>query len=316
MRLPMLVALAAALASPCPVGCSFLETRSQGASSPCGCGTGLVRRVKTREELEKLSQPDLDAYEREVDAELDELKGTQESAAKKHKDALKDMHETSDELTKQMTEKTNAADADNKKGQEEYKAGGEKVKKLEKELQGLSDKQSAAQAELATVNSNLEFEVLNAQGCECDAVETVLAKHGHKHSRVHGKGKKGNLTKKKTSLLSAPDLKKVFKIEKTEAEIVDIMKDVQAEQSDYDTEVRAIQHDREAAERNHTHVVSSAGRDSDLLKKRASAQEDALKVLESMVSSKSKAVEAAESRAKDAKAQLDELTAELRRCGC
>merc|ERR1719207_423168 len=102
----MLLLLVAALASPCPAGCSFLEGHGLRGGGPCGCGFGLVRRVKTRDELEKLAQPDLDAYKREVDAELLELKGEKDASAEKHKAELKEMKATQADIINAMAEKT------------------------------------------------------------------------------------------------------------------------------------------------------------------------------------------------------------------
>lgn len=316
MRLLLVVALAV----PCPSGCSFLEGKGlRGASdSPCGCGFGLVRRVKTRDELEKLAQPDLDAYQREVDAELAELKGEKDASAEKHKTELKEMKETSAEITAQMSEKAGEGKADFQKKHDQYAADAAKVTELETTVKELSDRQASAQADLAVVNGDLEFNLMNAQSCECEGVEQVLVKHGRsrKHRKSNSEVRKEKKQGKKASLLAAPDFPKIFAIEKAESEIVDLLTDIQKGQSEYDSEVRKIQHTREMSQLNHTKVMSSAGKDADLLTKRADAQANAVKALESMVAAKEKQVEAAEGRADRAKEQLDGLTAELKKCGC
>lgn len=313
----MRLLLALALATPCPTGCSFLEGKGLRGQGPCGCGFGLVRRVKSRDELEKLSQPELDAYKRDVDSELDELKGEKDAAIEKHKTELKEMKETSKEISDQMTAKAGEGKSDFAAKQAQYTADAEKVADLENQVKELSDRQAAAQANLAVVNGDLEFNLMNAQSCDCEGVEVVLAKHGrHVHHRKSNSEVRKEKKAKKASLLSAPDFKTIFHIEKVESEIVDLLTDIQKGQSEYDAEVRDIQHGRKMAELNHTKVMSSAGKDADLLKTRAEAQADAVKALEAMVESREKQAEAMEARADRAKEQLDGLTAELQKCGC
>lgn len=322
----MLRLLVAVLAScpgvPCDV--ALLQAKGlRGAKGPCGCGFGLIRRVQTRNELEKLSQPDLDAFKREVDAEKVSLTGEKDASAEKHEKELKEMKATSKELTDQMNSKTDESKATFKKDQASYVADAEAVKELETKVRELSDRQASAQADLSVVNGDLEFNLMNAQSCECDAVETVLIKHlHHKHKApTNATARKSNSEvrkekKQKAALLAAPDFKTIFAIEKTETEIVALLKDIQEGQSAYDAEVRAIQHARDAFQLNHTHVTSNGMKDADLLSKRHEAQGDAKKALEDMATAKEGMVEAAEARAKDAKAQLEELTAELKKCGC
>lgn len=314
----MRLLLAVALATPCPAGCSFLEGKGLrgGSDSPCGCGFGLVRRVKSRTELEKLSQPDLDAYKRDVDSELDELKGEKDAGIEKHKAELKEMKATSKEITDQMSQKAGEGKSDFAAKQAAYQADAEKVADLEKQVKELSDRQASAQANLAVVNGDLEFKLMSAQSCDCAGVEVVLAKHGrHVHHRKSNSEVRKE-KKAKASLLSAPDFKTIFHIEKVESEIVDLLTDIQKGQSEYDKEVRDIQHGRKMADLNHTKVMSSATKDADLLKTRAAAQADAAAALEAMVASREKQAEAMEDRADKAKEQLDGLTAELQKCGC
>merc|ERR1719502_980076 len=130
-----------------------------------------------------MPQPELDAYQREVDSELDELKGARDAAEESHKKELKEMHQTSEDLNNAMYGKTGEAAADFKKAKEQYDEERKNITAMEEEVRELSDKQAAAQAELAVVNGELEAKLFSARACECDDVETVLAKHGHAHKK-------------------------------------------------------------------------------------------------------------------------------------
>lgn len=304
-----MLAITQAVLAPCRPCGAFLEN---AAASPCGCGTGIVRKVHTRDELKALSQHELDELLRNFETERDELIGAEESNAKKHKKALEELDETAKGLEDKLWGEAGDHSAKYKEKLAEYQKQGEEVAKLEAEVQADAERISTVRHD--SIHDDLEMALIYLGDCDCKGSETVLMRRKrlmHKPKLIALRSSVGA-----TEPSGADKLKTVFEIEKLEQEMVGLMEDTQSGQSAYDKKVRQVQTGMEAMERNSTSIHTKQIKSDDLLEERMQAQARGLKPLTAMAESKRRAADAAEAGLAEAKAQLKELDDTLVGCGC
>jgi len=310
MRALTLLVAVAALHVPCQPCMGFLQSSSD---SPCGCGTGLVRKVHTRDELDGMSQVQLDTLLRDTERELDEAKGNEEYMTKKHETGLKKLNETVTDMQNSLWDKSAETKGSYAETQSKYSQDAETVATIEANIAKMSDELSGAKSSLSMLHKELEYPLMSAAGCQCKAAEDAAAALLSVRSRGHQTKAQLLTVHAKTK---GVNLETVFEIERLEAEFVLVLTETGAAQAAYDKNVRDLNALTEKAQINGKMVAGQQERAAEFLNTRVKAQDKALTALRTMESRKHDDVERVKGDLEAAKEKLASLEEELANCGC
>jgi hypothetical protein len=317
------VAAASLLRGPCRP-CTALLDGAEAASGPCGCGFGIVRKSHTREELEAMSQVELDKMLRESEDELDELKGALEAQKKDHAAKLGEMNDT----TKAMQDSLWKETGENKGAYSTLKSSAEadEVAKLEDDLKMTADNVTNLKITFADLQEELGYQLSALNGCpKCHEkgvllvaakAESLFADQPEKEGRKLLDSHLSLLREAAKESPRAKKLKVILPIEKLEMQLVKVTEETQEDQAAYDTAVRGFIAAQDKMKLNHTTVTSRQEREADSLDVRVESQEKAKAALEKIVAAKSGQAENIALRLHAAETQVKALKKQMSTCNC
>jgi chromosome segregation ATPase len=274
----------------------------------------MVRKVHTREELESMSQAELDKLKRDTEDELDESKGTEASEEKEHAKELEDLNQTTKDLKAELWGNAGDKKQAYHDAQANYTGEGEAVAEIEKEIREETNPIMDLKFEISQIQEDLGMKLMILSDCECKNADeaALLSKKKTLQAEllaVHAEG----------SAQGPERVRKIetaIEIEKLEREIVTVIRATQDDQKEYDTGVNELQEMQEAMKRNSSMVGTQQVKSDDLLATRAASLAKAKETLERMIADKKQQHADLEKRAEDMKAKVAELEKELAACGC
>jgi chromosome segregation ATPase len=320
--------------APCRPCTGLLE---EADASPCGCGFGLVRKVRTREELEALSQAALDKLLCDSENELDELKGSLKEQEKEHAKALDGLNTSTKDLKEELWGAAADAKATYQEAQANYSGEAETVAQLEEDLQNEAHKVTDLKFEFSQVQEDVGFKLMVLENCKCEKKEEKAEKAeaadeattaapaaagpSFQLSLAAVPSLRAQLAALRVELRSegperVKQIETAMQIERVETELVTVTKALDEEQSAYDAAVRGLGDAQEAMKRNASSVSTKAVSSQSLMNKRAEAQGKAQEALGHMVAVKKAQAESAQSKLESVKKQVKELEQALSECGC
>jgi hypothetical protein len=331
------VAAASLLRGPCRPCTALLDGAEAG---PCGCGFGIVRKSHTREELEVLSQVELDKLLRDSEDELDELTGALEAQKKDHADKLKDMNETTKGMQDELWKETGTSKAGYMTLKKNYSAEADEVAKMEDDLKMAADNVTNLKITFGDLQEELGYQLAALNGCpDChkEGVLLVAAKaeslfadrpasagqallDSHlallrQNAAVAAREEQRSEEDLKESP-RAKKLKSILPIERLEMKLVKVTEETQDDQAAYDTAMRDFIAVQDKMKLNHTTVTSRQEREADSLDVRVESQEKAKAALDKIVASKSEQAENIALRLHAAETQVAALKKKLSSCNC
>lgn len=320
LRWTVAFAAAALLRSPCRPCTGFLEG---SVSSPCGCGTGIVRKVHTREELEAMTQAELDKLLRDEENELDEMGGALTASKKKHEEHIKEMNETTQAMEDELFNETDTKKSTYEDLKSNYSGEADEVKDLEGELKTQSDNITNLKFEFEQLHEEMEYQMMVLENCNCPEENLgLLAANAEAVLAGRPAAEGAALLSHHQAVLRQSNpgrqmmLKTAITIEKEEAKLVEATIEAQDEQSGYDAMVNALMATQEKMKSNHTRVSSRQVRDQESLELRSESQDKAKEALVKMVGTKTEQAETIAGHLHAAETQVAALKKKLAACGC
>jgi len=320
LRWAVVVLTAALLRSPCRPCTGFLEG---SVSSPCGCGTGIVRKVHTREELEANTQAELDKLLRDEQNELEEMEGALVASKKKHKKALDEMNASVLGKQDDLWNETDTKKSSYEDLKSNYSGEADEVKTLEEELKAQADNATNLKIKFADLHEEMEYQIMVLENCNCPEENLGLIAANAEATLDGRPATEGAaLLSQDKAVMRTQDpgrqmmLKTAITIEKEEAKLVEATVAAQDEQGGYDATINALLSQKEKIEMNHTRVSSRQVRDAESLEHRSESQDKAKEALESMVATKTEQAENIALRLHAAETQVGALKEKLAACGC
>lgn len=288
-------------ATPC-LPCTGFLAGAVSHGDPCGCGTGIIRKVHTRDDLEEMAQTELNKLARDLENEERELIAQFEGAAAEQEDKLKASGDQAQDLIDQL-EGNNNATYDSQQGMlAELKQGMLDIAAQEKTHEEQVTKINQQRILWKQLNADMQMELARLSGCDCST--EILVKTGS--------------VQKRSGLLSVkgPDYPTIFKIEKLEAAIVKLLTQIQDDQTEFNAKMNAIRDSIESAKMKEAARQTKLTNDDVSIKARREAQLKQKETLDGMVLSKNNTLTSMTAKLDDLQGHMASIAQHLQECGC